>query len=97
MPKIPIIKARGFYRSLIKYGCEPATTRGSHFKAYPYSLSWKNNFDKPLDFFAFLVYNIIANKKQKARRRAATPNYLVIKVIVRFGRGGDYFTVIVNR
>ena len=32
MPKIPIIRAKDFYRFLLKYGCEPVSVRGSHFK-----------------------------------------------------------------
>ena len=32
MPKIPIIKAKDFYKYLLKYGCEPISVRSSHFK-----------------------------------------------------------------
>ena len=32
MPKIPIIKAKDFYKYLLKYGCEPVSIRSSHFK-----------------------------------------------------------------
>jgi predicted RNA binding protein YcfA (HicA-like mRNA interferase family) len=32
MPKIPIVKARDFYRYLLKYGCEHVSINGSHFK-----------------------------------------------------------------
>ena len=32
MPKIPVIKAKDFYKYLLKYGCEPVSVRSSHFK-----------------------------------------------------------------
>jgi len=32
MPKIPIIKAKDFYKYLIKYGCIEVGVRGSHHK-----------------------------------------------------------------
>jgi len=32
MPKLPIMKARDFYKILIKYGCQPVSVRSSHFK-----------------------------------------------------------------
>ena len=32
MPNIPIVKAKDFYKYLIKYGCEPVSVKSSHFK-----------------------------------------------------------------
>ena len=32
MPKFPTMKAKDFYKYLIKYGCEPVSINGSHFK-----------------------------------------------------------------
>jgi len=32
MPRLPIIKSKEFYDSLIKYGCESGGIRGSHYK-----------------------------------------------------------------
>ena len=32
MPKIPIVKAKDFYKYLIKYGCAPISVNSSHFK-----------------------------------------------------------------
>ena len=32
MPKLPIVKAKDFYGYLLKYGCIPVSTSGSHFK-----------------------------------------------------------------
>jgi len=32
MPKLPIIKARDFYRLLLKYGCISVGIKGSHHK-----------------------------------------------------------------
>ena len=36
MSKPPVISAKDFYRWLIKYGCNPISSEGSHFKVdYP--------------------------------------------------------------
>jgi predicted RNA binding protein YcfA (HicA-like mRNA interferase family) len=32
MPKIPIIRAKDFYKYLLKYGCKPVSVKSSHFK-----------------------------------------------------------------
>jgi len=34
MSKIPIIKAKDFYKLLIKYGCIATSIKGSHHKLY---------------------------------------------------------------
>ncbi|MCL2160003.1 MAG: type II toxin-antitoxin system HicA family toxin [Oscillospiraceae bacterium] len=32
MPKLPIVKGKDFYDYLVKYGCDPISSKGSHFK-----------------------------------------------------------------
>ena len=34
MPKIPVIKAKDFFKFLVKYGCQEISIRGSHHKMF---------------------------------------------------------------
>jgi predicted RNA binding protein YcfA (HicA-like mRNA interferase family) len=34
MPKIPIIKAKEFFRHLVRFGCDEVSVRGSHHKIH---------------------------------------------------------------
>jgi len=67
---------------------------GEHFEEVWIPIVKKIN-KKDIDKLKYIQYNITVYKKQKARRKAATPKDL-FKVIAKFGRWGDYFTFVVK-